>query len=79
LSRPRRLHQYVAHLPVAGDTRPVPDQAKGKRRLFVFADADGIVKLRHPILEPCSGFGLERLQIARPLPSLRVVPGAQLR
>jgi hypothetical protein len=75
----RGIREHAAHLGVAGYCGPIPYQAERESRLIVFADADGIVQLRHPALQAQSGLGLERPQGTRPLLCFGIVPPAQLR
>ena len=71
--------QQRAHLIVPGHASPVPDEPERKSGLVVLTDADRVVKLRQPALEPRRRFRLERLQCRRPALRVRVIPAAQLR
>src|SRR4029077_9397670 len=75
----RSTPEQCAHLIVPGSARPVPHEPERKSGLVVLTDADRVVKLRQPVLQPRRGLCLERLQGRRPVPRIRVVPAAQLR
>ncbi len=75
----RRIVQQRAHLRIAGDARPIPDQAERESRLVVLADADRIMQLRQPALDARRGFGFKGLKRCGPLPCLWVIPLAQFR
>ena len=74
----RGIREQRAHLHVAGNSCPVPDQTERKGGLIVLADADRIVQFRQPRFEAGGGLGFERAQSRRPLLCPRVVPLPQL-